>query len=54
MRIGFVFHGGSGSHRIYKRPGEDVILNFQNRGGMIAAYQARQLIQLIDKYEGES
>jgi hypothetical protein len=39
-----------GSHRVYKRKDEPVILNFQNRKGLIAEYQARQLIRLIDKY----
>jgi hypothetical protein len=42
-----------GSHRVYKRKDEPVILNFQNRKGLIAEYQARQLIRLIDKYEGD-
>jgi predicted RNA binding protein YcfA (HicA-like mRNA interferase family) len=48
--IGFLFHGGEGSHRVYKRPDEPVILNFQNRKGLLAEYQAKQLIQMIDKY----
>ena len=48
--IGFKLHGGEGSHRVYKREGEAVILNFQNRNGLIAAYQARQLIAMITKY----
>jgi hypothetical protein len=52
--VGFVFHGGEGSHRVYKRSGEPVILNLQNRKGMIAEYQAKQLIQMIDKYGSES
>ena len=48
--IGFVFHGGEGSHCVYKRQSEPIILNFQNRKGLIAEYQAKQLINLIDKY----
>lgn len=51
--IGFSLHGGEGSHRVYKRDGEPVILNFQNRKGWIAEYQARQLIRMIEKYEDE-
>lgn len=47
---GFVFHGGEGSHRVYKRENEPVILNFQNRKGLIAEYQAKQLIHMLDKY----
>jgi len=39
--IGFVLRGGEGSHRVYGRDGEPTILNFQNRNGLIAEYQAR-------------
>jgi hypothetical protein len=49
--LGFVHEGGSGSHRVFKRAGEPVQLNFQNRGGFIPPYQARQLIVKMDKYE---
>jgi hypothetical protein len=50
--LGFVHKsGGTGSHRSYSRTGEPTGLNFQNRQGKIAAYQARQLIDMIDKYE---
>jgi hypothetical protein len=49
--LGFVHEGGSGSHRVFKRKGEPVQLNFQNRGGFVPPYQARQLIAMIDKYE---
>ena len=49
--IGFTFRGGEGSHRVYVREGEPVILNFQNRKGLIAEYQARQLIKMIELYE---
>jgi predicted RNA binding protein YcfA (HicA-like mRNA interferase family) len=52
--VGFSFHGGEGSHRVYKRDGEAVILNFQNRKGLIAPYQAKQLIDMIDKYGSEA
>ena len=30
---GFVHEGGRGSHRVFKRAGEPVQLNFQDRGG---------------------
>ena len=49
--IGFVNAGGKGSHTIYARAGELTILNFQNRSGRIPPYQARQLIEMLDKYE---
>jgi hypothetical protein len=43
-----------GSHRVFKRKGEPVILNFQNRKGLIPAYQARQLVAMMLKYESET
>ncbi len=51
--LGFSGRGGKGGHEARSRPGEAVGLNFQNRGGKIPAYQAKQLIAMIDKYEGE-
>jgi hypothetical protein len=50
--LGFVHEGGRGSHRVFKRQGEPVQLNFQNRDGYIPVYQARQLIAMIEKYGG--
>ena len=50
--IGFVRAGGKGSHTVYAKTGEPTILNFQNRNGYIPPYQARQLIEMLDKYEG--
>jgi hypothetical protein len=34
--------------------GEAVILNFQDRKGWIAEYQAKQLINMLNKYGSES
>lgn len=51
--IGFSRKGGEGSHRVYAREDEPAILNFQSRQGLIPAYQARQLIAMLDKYEEE-
>jgi hypothetical protein len=48
--LGFVHKGGAGSHKAFARPGEPTLLNFQNRGGCIPPYQARQLIVMIEKY----
>jgi hypothetical protein len=48
--LGFVHEGGRGSHRVFKRKGERLQLNFQNRAGYIPPYQARQLARMIDKY----
>ena len=51
--LGFVHKGGAGSHRAFARPGEPMLLNFQNRDGCIPPYQARQLIAMIEKYGEE-
>jgi len=51
--LGFSPGRQSGSHRTYSRPGEPVGLNFQDRDGKIKPYQARQLIEMIDKYEDD-
>lgn len=48
--LGFVYSGGAGSHRAFARSGEPVGLNFQNRGGFIPPYQARQLGAMIERY----
>ena len=52
-RLGFTHRGGQGSHRVFGRPDEPDLLNFQNRGGTIPPYQARQLIRMIDKHGDE-
>ncbi len=51
--LGFEHSSGKGSHRAFSRPGEPVGLNFQDRKGKIPAYQAEQLIAMIDKYGDE-
>lgn len=52
--MGFIHKGGQGSHRAYARTGEPVGLNFQNRGGNVPPYQARQLIAMMEKYEAKA
>ncbi len=52
--LGFGEKGGKGQHRVFARPGEVTILNFQDRGdGKVPAYQAKQLIAMLDKYGEE-
>lgn len=51
-QLGFVHKGGAGSHVAFARTDEPVGLNFQNRGGFIPPYQARQLAAMIEKYGG--
>jgi hypothetical protein len=48
--LGFQRKGGQGSHRTYAREDEPLLLNFQNRGGFIKPYQARQLLKMVEKY----
>jgi len=48
--LGFIYESGAGSHRVFKRKGEPLQLNFQNRNGYIPPYQARQLLAMIEKY----
>lgn len=54
VELGFTHTGSSGtSHKAYSKPGELMLLNFQNRDGKIPMYQAKQLISMMDKYEDE-
>jgi len=48
--IGFHAQGGRGSHRTYGYQNEPLLLNFQNHNGYIKPYQARQLINMVNKY----
>jgi hypothetical protein len=52
-QLRFTHSAGKGSHRVYKRVGEPIQLNFQNRNGYIPPYQARQLLTMIEKYNDE-
>ncbi|MFA7239330.1 MAG: hypothetical protein WC091_04395 [Sulfuricellaceae bacterium] len=49
--LGFTHKSGQGSHRAFSRSGEATSLNFQNRNGLIPPYQARQLIEMMDRYQ---
>ena len=51
--LGFKRAGGKGAHVVFVRPGETIMLNFQNRDGTIPLYQARQLILMLNKYGGD-
>jgi len=48
--FGFRFRGGKGSHRIYVRAGVREMLNFQEVKGKAKAYQVKQFIRVIEKY----
>ena len=48
--LNFSRQGGKGSHRTYGRPDEPLLFNFHNRDGYILPYQAKQLLEMVDKY----
>ncbi len=52
--LGFKLKSGKGSHRVYGREDEPLLLNFQNRDGLVKPYQAKQLIAMIEKYGNEA
>ena len=49
-QLGFTRQGGKGSHRTYGRLDEPMLLNFQNRNGNIPPYQAKQLLEMVNKF----
>jgi hypothetical protein len=48
--FGFQTRKGTGSHRVYYRDGVREILDFQNESGRAKAYQVKQLIKIIERY----
>ena len=48
--MGFIHKSGEGSHRVFAKSGDPNVLNFQSRNGCIYPYQARQLIEMLDKH----
>jgi len=48
--MGFIHKSGEGSHRVFAKSGEPIVLNFQSRNGYIYPYQARQLLDMLDKH----
>ena len=48
--FGFKTRKGTGSHRVLFQEGVLEILNFQNEDGWAKAYQVRQFIKVIEKY----
>jgi len=50
VALGFEKKGGKGSHIVFGRNDTQDILTFQNRNGKIPAYQARQLVKIIEKF----
>ena len=49
---GFGFHPSrvTGSHHIYTHPGIPELVNLQSVKGMAKAYQVRQILKLVERY----
>ena len=47
--FGFVLVRQKGSHRIFKKTGYRMLLNFQTSKGMARAYQVRQLLSVLEE-----
>lgn len=50
-RLGFELKGGKGSHRVFSKVGIREIITLQNVKGKAKAYQVRQVIKIVDKYQ---
>ena len=48
--LGFHLSRVTGSHHIYTHPGIPELVNLQSVRGMAKAYQVRQLLRLIERY----
>lgn len=52
--FGWVFARAKGSHRMYKKPGVQALMDFQEtENGKAKKYQVEQLITAIDALEGK-
>lgn len=51
--FGFHLSRVKGSHHIYTHPGIPELLNLQRVEGMAKAYQVRQLLRLVERYNLE-
>ena len=55
-KVGFVFRNQKGSHKMYKHPKFNKMMNFQPNGNKATSYQIKQLLNFIDENDliGES
>jgi predicted RNA binding protein YcfA (HicA-like mRNA interferase family) len=51
--FGFHLSRVTGSHHIYTHPGIPELVNLQSVKGMAKAYQVRQLLRLVERYNLE-
>lgn len=47
---GFEFRNQAGSHKIYKHPVINEMINIQPEGNKAKPYQVKQLLEIIDKH----
>ena len=52
--IGFQFIRQKGSHKIFKHPKVNELLNLQDFRGKAKPYQVRQFLKLVEKYKLDS
>ncbi len=50
MAFGFHLSRTSGSHHIFTHPGIPELVNLQEAGGEAKAYQVRQFLKLVERY----
>jgi predicted RNA binding protein YcfA (HicA-like mRNA interferase family) len=50
VAAGFTLVRTRGSHHVYTKAGVEEIVNFQPKGKEAKAYQVRQVLNLIEKY----
>ncbi|HET9136926.1 MAG TPA: type II toxin-antitoxin system HicA family toxin [Candidatus Kapabacteria bacterium] len=48
--FGFIRKRVNGSHHIYKCPGITDMVNIQNKNGMAKAYQVKQFLSIVERY----
>ena len=48
-KVGFVFRNQKGSHKMYKHPQFNKMMNFQPNGNKAPSYQIKQLLNFIDE-----
>jgi len=48
--FGYRYRGGKGSHFVYKNAGVSEIMNLQEDKGMAKAYQVKDFLKILKKY----
>ncbi|MGH9075913.1 MAG: type II toxin-antitoxin system HicA family toxin [Acidimicrobiales bacterium] len=51
VALGFTEVGGKGSHRVFAKAGVTELVNLQESRGQAKAYQVRQVVALVRRYD---